>query len=112
MEPTVVTPNAIEDSTYVVTADFTDEDGAAVIPNAITWSLEDPDGNAVNGRTDVAIGVPAASVDVVLEGDDLDPGAWDPARLLMTFEADYDSSLGSGLPLIGQLYVVVVPLKP
>lgn len=89
---------APEKGTYVITATYTDEDGNAVTPNAVTWTLTDKNGVVVNSREDVAISVPGTSNDIVLSGDDL---AVDNQGLKRRFliEGTYDSSLGSDLPL-------------
>jgi len=88
---------AADRSTYKVTASFEDSAGAAVIPSAITWTLTDRSGTVVNGRDAVAIGSPAASVDIVLSGDDTayELGAW----RILTVEATYSSDEGNDLPL-------------
>jgi len=93
--------NAIEESTYIITITFRDEDGNAVVPNELTWSLTNESGVAINSRTDVAIATPAASVDVVLSGDDL---TQTPAGtfLVFTIEGTYDSDAGANLPLKDQ----------
>ena len=89
--------NAIEGSTYVVTAAFTDEDGDAVTPNTVTWTLTTTNGTVINSREDVSI-TPDTSVDIVLSGDDLAVGSNGRYRIL-TVEAVYDSSYGTDLPL-------------
>ena len=88
---------AVERSTYVVRCDLTDEDGAAVVPTSLTWTLTDRAGGVVNSRQDVPVSAPAARVEIVLSGDDLAPRS-DPWRVL-TVEAVYTSSLGQDLPL-------------
>jgi hypothetical protein len=108
---TVLTVEAVEGSTYVVTAAFTDEDGDLVVPNSVSWTLTESDGDVVNGRQDVSE-TPASSVDILLQGDDLLAKPAGGGYLLMTVTADYDSALGSGLPLIGQARIVVVELEP
>ena len=106
-------PNALEDSTYVVTAAFTDEDGIAVVPNTVTWSLKDKSGTVINERTAVDE-TPASSLDIVLSGDDLDPGAPDSdvGLILLTVTAPYDSALGAGLPLVAQCWIPVAEQEP
>lgn len=94
---TTLTTNAIDGSTYVVTAAFTDAAGSAVVPDSITWTLSDGAGNVVNSRTAVAVAVPAASNDIVLSGADLDYD--DGAERVLTVEAVYDSDEGDDLPL-------------
>lgn len=98
--PTTLTTKATEESTYVITAAFTDEDGSAVTPkDGTVWSLYDRGGNVINSRQDVAI-VAATSVDIVLSGDDLQiTGVSDDGVRKLTIEGTYDSSLGSDLPL-------------
>jgi hypothetical protein len=108
-----LTPNALEDSTYVVTAAFTDEDGIAVVPNTVTWSLKDKEGSVINEKS-AESETPASSVDIVLSGNDLDPGSPDSdvGVILLTVTADYDSALGSGLPLIAQCWIPVEEQEP
>ena len=64
-------PGAVEKSSVGIVVSFTDEDGVALIPTTITWSLADLNGAIINSRTDIAIAVPAATQTVVLSGDDL-----------------------------------------
>ena len=109
---TQLTVTALEDSTYVVTASFTDEDESAVVPNSIEWSLKDSAGNVVNERSAVEIAVPASSIEIVLSGDDLDPGDGEDTYLMLTITANYDSSLGLGLPLIGECVLSLSALHP
>lgn len=94
--PTTITTKAVEQSTYVVTVAFTDEDGDAVTPTAAAWSLRDGNGAIVNSREDVSA-TPGTSIDIVLQGDDLN--ADDGLARILTVEATYNSDLGTGLPL-------------
>jgi len=98
--PTKITTRALPDNTYVVTLAFTDEDGAAVTPNAgALWTLRDYAGNVVNLRTSVNI-VEAATVDIVLSGDDLaSQGVEDNGVRVFYVTGTYSSSLGASLPL-------------
>ena len=101
MARTKLAVEAVEKSTYVVTLKFADKAGAAVTPDSATWTLSDAVGAVLNGRSAVAIAPLAASVDVVLYGDDLSMQAGEisfGARLL-TVQAVYTSTEGSGLPL-------------
>ena len=93
---TVLTTDAQENSTYVVVAAFTDEEGVAVVPTSVTWTLTKMDATVINSRSAVVIAA-AASVSIVLSGADLDPD--DGLVRLLTVEAVYDSALGTGLPL-------------
>lgn len=99
---TILTTVAQEQSTYIITCAFTDEDGDAVIPDSIVWSLTDTDGTVINSRDQEAVSVPAASVDIVLSGDDLALQSGETAtkiqrRLLVEAVADTDA--GNDLPL-------------
>jgi len=99
----ILPAEAIEKSTYVITAVFRDEDDELVIPSSITWTLTDEGGTVINERQDVSIDAPASSVDIVLYGDDLsiltaEAGSISVERRF-TIEAVYDSDLGSDLPL-------------
>ena len=47
--PTILTTQALPNNTYIITAAFTDDDGAPVTPNAgATWSMTDNSGNISN----------------------------------------------------------------
>lgn len=94
---TTLTTAARDKSTYVVTAAFTDSAGADVIPDSITWTLTDSYGTVINSREDVSIASPAASIDIVLSGDDLSFD--DGKKRVLTINATYSSDEGSGLPL-------------
>lgn len=111
--PIALSARATEESTYVVTAAFTDETGAAVIPTSIIWTLTNSEGTVINSREDVAIAVPAASVDIALSGDDLALAAGEITRgvRVMTVKAVYTSAtLGAGLTLNKSLVFVVEAL--
>lgn len=87
-----------EQSTVVFTVTFTDEDGQSVVPNTIIWSLVTMAGEVVNSREDVAVSVPAASIDIVLTGDDLAVTS-DNSQRALVIEATYDSAAGNDLTL-------------
>jgi len=95
---TILTTLAIEESTYIITAVFTDETDVAVIPNNISWTLTDTQGNVINSRTAVVVAVPASSIDIVLSANDLATSSTNRKRVL-TITADYDSDAGTSLPL-------------
>jgi hypothetical protein len=97
-----ITTRAKEKSTIFVVIDFSDEDGNAVPPKTLSWSLVNEAGTAINGRDRVPIASPSASNTVVLKGDDLqiltseaDKSA---VERFVVVEATYDSDLGSDLP--------------
>lgn len=92
--------DAGEESTLVITATFTDENGDAVTPQTAKWTLSDLDGTVINSRTEVAIGSLASEVDVVLSGDDLAlQSTTDTGRRAFLIEATYNSALANDLPL-------------
>ena len=92
-------------STYVATVSFYDEDGVAAVPTAIHWTLKDADMVVINSRSNVNVAVPASSINIVLYEDDLamnDTDAEYEVRYLIV-AATYNSTLGTGLPLVGVL---------
>jgi len=96
---TILDTHAQEESTFVVTVAFEDEDGNAVAPTSANWTLTDEDGTVINNREDVAISSPTSSEDIVLSGDDLAVTETGDAVRVLTVEALYNSALGTGLPL-------------
>ena len=111
--PLTLSTHAMEKSSYIITATFTDEDGDAVIPATIKWTLSTAKGVIVNGRENVAVAVPAAEVEVLLSGEDLKilSGEVNQAVRLFTVNATYDSALGIGLPLKGAIRFIVEDLR-
>lgn len=107
--PVELSTKAHEKGTYNISHSFSDENGDAVVPNTITWSLCKPDGTIVNSRLDVAIGSPASSIDITLQGDDLAilNGKSEEKRVVV-LEWTYNSSLGIDLPGKEAIYFQVV----
>jgi hypothetical protein len=95
--PVSLTTKANDGSTYVVTAAFTDEDGVAVSPDSLVWTLKNRDGDIINSREDVTVDTPSSSENIVLSGDDILYS--DGAERILILEATYTSSSGEGLPL-------------
>jgi len=108
---TVLSEHAMERSTYLVPVAFTDEDGAAVTPTAVTWSLVKANGDVVNGREDVAL-TPATSVGILLYGADLAilDGQGYEARSVVV-EYTYDSTLGDDIPGKQEIVFTIANLK-
>jgi len=110
--PTTLEIHADEESTYLVTAAFTDAAGDAVTPNAntIKWTLSDMEGTVINSRNNVVI-ASATSVDIVLSGDDLalQTGETGTVKRLLTVVAVYDSTEGTDLPLNGEIIFLLDP---
>jgi hypothetical protein len=96
----VVTIN--EGTTAAFDVSFTDEADAAVTPNIIAWSLFDDRGTVINSREDVAA-APDSTITIVLFGDDLKrTSATDRGIRKLTVYAEYDSDLGSDLPITAE----------
>lgn len=94
--PSILTTTATEQSTYVVSVAFTDETGASVVPSAVAWTLSDVEGNVVNSRSAVSV-TPAASIKIVLSGDDLAVNSTAGNIRKLYIAATYNSSNGIGL---------------
>jgi len=90
---------AIEESTYIITANFIDENGEAFSPVTLNWSLTDPSGNIINDREDVVVESPESTEHIVLSGDDLAIGTNYPCWRRFCLSGTYDSTLGNGLPI-------------
>ena len=92
--------HAVEKSTLVITAVFTDELGLPVTPTSVAWRLESDSGATINNRSNVSL-TPAPTVKIVLTGADLDvlvnTNDSELRRLILT--AVYSSSNGVGLSL-------------
>ena len=102
--PTVIETDgnfAVEESTYVITVSFKDEDDNLITPDSATWTLSDTSGNIINNREDIVISALASSVDITLSGDDLAIQTGESGNYhnrIFTVEAIY-----GGLPLKDQL---------
>jgi len=85
-------------STYVVTVDFENEDQEEMTPTTILWKLTDTGGDIINSRED-EVATPAASVNVVLSGNDLPVnGNREYEAIWFIVYGTYTSNYGSGLP--------------
>lgn len=111
--PLTLTEHAIEQSSYIITATFTDEGGNSVVPATIEWTLSTAAGVVVNSRENVAVAVPASETEILLSGDDLKilSGEVNQAVRLFTVIATYDSALGLDLPLKGSIRFIVDNLR-
>jgi len=93
---------AVDGSTFIITVNFEDEDGDAVAPTALTWSLFGETGQTINSRTDVEISSPEATEEILLGAADLDYEDGSQRRLVIN--AEYTSvTHGAGLPLVEQI---------
>jgi hypothetical protein len=92
--------NAIEKSTYVITVAFKDENGTAITPKTLTWTLSDKKGRIINSRDTVTVVTPASSENIVLSNNDLALANNDNRVRVLTVEATFDSlEYGNDLPL-------------
>lgn len=91
--------NAVEKSTYVINMSFKDENGTAVTPGTLTWTLTDTKGRVINSRENVAVSVPTSSENVVLYGDDLALSQNDNRTRVFTAYATWSGTYGASLPL-------------
>ncbi len=104
---TSLNTRAKEKGTYTVVVSFTDEDGSAVTPNNLQWSLKDLQGNFINYRSGETL-VPGTSVNITLSGLDLAlPSGSDEPSVVVVLEGDYDSSYGSGLPISDSVIITI-----
>ena len=110
--PTTLDKKAVEQSTFVVTASFTDENGDTVVPNTLKWSLVDRSEKVINERDQVEINSPSANENIVLSGNDLKivEGRIEETRHIV-LEYTYDSDLGNDLPGKEQVDFKIVNLK-
>ena len=94
--------SAIENSTYVVSLTFKDQDGSNVMPTSATWTLTDAEGTVINSRENVAISPLAATANIILQGLDLAAGDGSLQRNI-SITAAYNSLGSIGLPLLGSV---------
>ena len=104
MAITKITTAAPEKGTFGVTCTFTDEDGDALTPATLTWTLTDMDGSVINSRQDVSVSSLSSAVTVVLSGNDLalTTTTTTGRKRRFAIEGTYDSDLGTGLPLTAE----------
>ena len=104
---------AVENSSYLIRLDAFDELGQEVTPKTGTWSLTDADGAIIHERSQIVISSLAATMYVLLSGDDLALSVGFTGiseRRYFLFEGTYDSAYGSDNPLKDQLIFPVVNL--
>ena len=105
---------ANEKGTCIITCAFTDDDGIAVTPKTLKWTLVDNLGNVINEREQVEVSSLSTSVDIVLSGDDLAATVSENTKYFKRFlvvEATYDSTSGSDLPLKDEALFHIKNLK-
>jgi len=107
MTVSVLTTRAKEESTYIITVAIEDEDGNAVAPSTMYWTLTDADGTVINSRSAVEIAIPESSNDIVLTGDDLAVTESGDAVRELAVWGTYDSDAGVGLSFSDAIRFVV-----
>lgn len=85
----------LEGGTIGVVVSFEDDNGDPAVPNTLTYTLRDAYEEIINSKDKETL-TPDTSVTVPLYGDDIPAG-----KVYFIIEGDYDSDLGSGLPLKG-----------
>lgn len=103
---TVLPTVAAEEGTYVISLTFKDEDGTALTPTTLTWTLTDEDGTVVNSRSGVAASV-AATINIVLSGDDLALSDAKKRRRCVSVSGTYTSTYGAALPLKDEIWFTI-----
>lgn len=93
--PTVLTAQAVEQSSFVLEATFYDEEGNLATPSSLTWTLTDSFGTVINGRENVPITATGGIATVTLHGDDLALPHKARNRRVLAFSGTYASSLGT-----------------
>lgn len=89
---------AVDQSSYVVQIDLTDETGSAISPLSATWTLEDGSENVINSREDVVISPLGSTMYIALSGDDINVADGNTRHLEVT--ANYISAtVGASLPV-------------
>ena len=95
-------------STKVVTIDFLDEDGNAVVPTSAVWTLVNEVEGIINLREQVAITPLASNADIVLT--DLDLAYIDGHKRFIVIEAVYNG-IQNNLTITEQAWWNIVDLK-
>ena len=90
----------------VVVATYTDEDGSAVTPSSVTWTLHDEAGKVVNSRSGVSE-TPGTSNNILLSGADVTCTTGQNERRRLTVSIVYDSSYGSDIPQVDYVWILV-----
>ena len=98
---TMLSTLAVEKSSFIIEAVFVDEADVSVVPKTLKWTLIDcADGSVVNEREQVVVSSPAATTDILLQGNDLallHSEARESRELIL--EGTYDGTLGADIPI-------------
>ena len=113
--PFQLNTKAVRGSSFVINMIPKDEDGTAITPDSLEYTLTDPDGNVINSLSGISL-TPSTSIDLMLSGDDLEfesaeEGAYEVIRII-TVTGVYDSAVELNVPLIDSAtFYVVDPNK-
>lgn len=99
-----LTTKAQREGTAVIICAFTDEEGTAVSPDSLNWTLTDGNETVINSRENVEVTGPdlSSSVEIVLSGDDLAVQSEETdfeLKRILWLEGTYTSTYGSSMPL-------------
>ena len=95
--PAKIEVHAREENSYTVVCTFTDEDDSGCVPNTLTWTLTDMDGNVLNGRDAVSVSPSATAENILLAPTDTTIISGQNNKRLFLVEWTYDSDYGTGL---------------
>lgn len=110
---TSLTTAAVEKSTFVVIATFTDEDGDLIQPKTLKWTLTNSQGTVINSRENVEVSSPSSEQNIVLSGKDLKMESQSSLKedRYLIVQGTYDSTYGTDLPLKASCWFKVTNLK-
>jgi len=110
--PISIQESAIEGGTFEVRVDWEDEQGNAVTPDTMAWTLHDEDNSVINNRSSVSIAAPASTELLLLQGSDLLIPGKQAVKRYVSFVGTYTSPVhGAGLPLIDQVDFMIEPRR-
>ena len=113
--PTRLTTKAREEGTYMITYAPTDNNGDAISPETLQWTLLDVNNAVINSRDSISVSSPDTSNTIVLTGDDLaiDSDGISVVRKILfkaTYNATIDGTNYLGLVIYIEAEFKIVPL--
>lgn len=109
--PITLSKKANEQSSYGVGILFLDSKGNPATPYIMKWTLTDSAGNLIREEMNYN---PSSSEDIVLFGDDLkfnENSDIDEGMRILTIESEYNSNIGSNLPLKEEIIFYIHDLQ-
>lgn len=107
--PQTLDTHANDQSSYTVECSFTDEDGNAVAPVSLQWTLLSPTRAVVNSRENVNVTSPSATETITLVPADLNHD--DGAYRYLVLDWTYNSNYGTGLAAREQIRINIDDIK-